>query len=569
MKRAIFAVLLLAAPAWAAAQTCTTSMTLHECWGALNSQASGRASQNQKDTATKVAAAANPVNTGSQTGTSTATDDFNPKFQVSADSLGVTGDSGGGLTLSWSDLLGQAVFGPDRSFERAGQQHKLTVKLEQAELFEPLSKAITDTAVKDELRGSLGDFDDVLADFRLSLDALKYGRNLQRQGTLIDAIQAATQKPLQSQIDEMLSNTDVEDALVQKYSLDPDKRLNTALNELDAQQVIAATQTAWTSVLGYVEAYESNARKNGLFDLVDLVNNQPQLVLSVQSRIRDDLVGPNESALKFSYELGGANVNAFRRYQAEQQAREAPEAAQAAAAQSVAAAATEAAKESPTNAAAVAAAASAAATAAAAAAAAKGADATAVGAVSASIARAATTNPADADGAAAAGRAVADAELARVAALRACATVVACLQRYVAREKDAIRAGNRLAFSLAFVSKDSYHYDQHGVLLDLPSARSLVAQFTYGRYVGTRNLAGILGGRRSRIDIAASFEDVKDDPTRQNRAVANITFAQEVSRGLFLTVGFAWANKPEFRGAVDTELSARAGISYKLAPREE
>ncbi|HYX24919.1 MAG TPA: hypothetical protein VFC23_12250, partial [Thermoanaerobaculia bacterium] len=50
------------------------------------------------------------------------------------------------------------------------------------------------------------------------------------------------------------------------------------------------------------------------FDLADLVNNQPQILVSADYRKRNVLVGPNELDAKATYEIGFANVNGLRRY---------------------------------------------------------------------------------------------------------------------------------------------------------------------------------------------------------------------------------------------------------------
>lgn len=50
---------------------------------------------------------------------------------------------------------------------------------------------------------------------------------------------------------------------------------------------------------------------NHLSTFVDLVNNQPQLLFSAEVHKRDELVGPSEKSVKFTYEFGLANVNDF------------------------------------------------------------------------------------------------------------------------------------------------------------------------------------------------------------------------------------------------------------------
>lgn len=50
---------------------------------------------------------------------------------------------------------------------------------------------------------------------------------------------------------------------------------------------------------------------NHLSTFADLVNNQPQLLFSALVHKRDELVGPSEKSLKFTFEFGLANVNEF------------------------------------------------------------------------------------------------------------------------------------------------------------------------------------------------------------------------------------------------------------------
>jgi hypothetical protein len=480
LGKRLAATLLSLWPLWASAQICSVSMSFDRCSEELGEKLPAEAAAMAPPAAAARAQnALATMNTGTQNDGETATDDFNPKLQVTADTLGVNDTGGKGVTLSWGDFfrssLKKRFFGEDGTAKNVGQHHKLVVKLQEATLFEPLKTAITDPQLAEKMQSSLNDFDDVFVDFKLSLNSATRGRDLQRHQNLIAAIQRATMDPLELQLATLLRATDAEDVLLQRTNLsDTTKPLDEALRPAEAAALVEAMESARRAQLDYVSFYEAEARKNGLFDLVDLVNNQPQIVLAVENHIRDDRVGPDESALKFTYELGGANVNRYRRYKAAQvelDANRAPEA-------------------------------------------------------------------------------------------RVCADEVRCLKSYVNLNRDVIKQGNRLAFSLRYASKSRYDFDQSGVALHFDSERSLIAELAYGRYV---NLGFAGGEQRSRIDVSAGYEDVAHDPQRQDRSLVKATFAQELGNGLFLTIGVVWANKPEFRGDVDREVSARAGITYKLA----
>ncbi len=92
-------------------------------------------------------------------------------------------------------------------------------------------------------------------------------------------------------------------------------------------------------------------------------------------------------------------------------------------------------------------------------------------------------------------------------------------------------------------------------------AKSLKFSLVSGRQFSLVTEQGL---PRAKLDIGASYEDISDDPMRQDRAMVNFTFTQELAKATQLSIGLVWANKAEFVGDVDEELSARLGLNYKF-----
>ena len=143
-----------------------------------------------------------------------------------------------------------------------------------------------------------------------------------------------------------------------------------------------------------------------------------------------------------------------------------------------------------------------------------------------------------------------------------------CLDSYLTVDRLAtLERGDRVAFNLEYVEKKAYNFRPRA---DLPvvtadAAHSLVASASYGRYLQF----GASGLPQSRLDIGLSYENVSDDETRQDRGLMNITYSQRVSDIFVLAVSAIYANRPEFRGMVDKEVSVNLGLNYKLLPASE
>ena len=91
-----------------------------------------------------------------------------------------------------------------------------------------------------------------------------------------------------------------------------------------------------------------------------------------------------------------------------------------------------------------------------------------------------------------------------------------------------------------------------------------VEHLTFSAALSRQLGSGGKGLPRPRFDAKLSYEDFSDDPSRQDRGLATLTFSYPVGQGFFVTLGAVYATKPEFRGDVDEEISTRLGFTYKL-----
>ena len=143
---------------------------------------------------------------------------------------------------------------------------------------------------------------------------------------------------------------------------------------------------------------------------------------------------------------------------------------------------------------------------------------------------------------------------------RACADDVG---KYVA--KNSVKEGGwRLSVNLEYAKTDSLNLAfSNGTMLDQDDSKMVKFGLVAGRQFS------LLAGRglpAAKIDIAANYEDVSGDPMKQDRATANVTFTQQLAKATQLSFGVVWANKPEFRGAAEEDITARIGLNYKIGP---
>ena len=72
-----------------------------------------------------------------------------------------------------------------------------------------------------------------------------------------------------------------------------------------------------------------------------------------------------------------------------------------------------------------------------------------------------------------------------------------------------------------------------------------------------------------RADLTGSWEKWSDDPAHQDRGLLKLALTQRIDNDTSAVVGSVWATKPEFRGEVDKEVTARFGLTFSLDTKKE
>lgn len=245
------------------------------------------------------------------TGASAITD-FNPLLKLVAQTgdLGGDGsDDGQGFTVDLNHFLG--------FLDQAS--YKLQLVARDAALYAPLREALpeeTRDARAGELAESLSRFADTSFVFSYSppfkLKTWSHGRDPDLYRTefaqLFDAVRrgfTATTSQEFRRLDDEASQL-----LGALGEDEPFSQLGTAEAAERARRAYEAAQLARWRVQDEID---KALAATDFFRFSDLVDNQPQLAISVEQSERSELVGPNALTVKLTYEIGWGNINGLRK----------------------------------------------------------------------------------------------------------------------------------------------------------------------------------------------------------------------------------------------------------------
>lgn len=139
-------------------------------------------------------------------------------------------------------------------------------------------------------------------------------------------------------------------------------------------------------------------------------------------------------------------------------------------------------------------------------------------------------------------------------------------------DREAVEAENRVTFSVRYAERDRYRLsetfgegeDGIPVSIDLPKAEDWCAKLEWHRNATWQAMTVDGEDVFPRLHLSAEYVDVSDDPQRQDRMVATLTYELPIGSEMSVPLSVAYANRSEFLGEPDEELSAHLGFSYKL-----
>ncbi len=147
-----------------------------------------------------------------------------------------------------------------------------------------------------------------------------------------------------------------------------------------------------------------------------------------------------------------------------------------------------------------------------------------------------------------------------------------CYQEFLTQKADRIRRSHRFKLEVMYGAVLDYPdpLPDDGVDFELAKVETLMASFTYGRVLKVTDD----GTELSRFDWETKFDDVtvppeggggpQDEVMVQDRLVSTATLSQRFTDDISVAISLVYANRPEYRGDVDEEFSARAGLRFKV-----
>ena len=244
---------------------------------------------------------------------------------------------GKGLTTTTTDFLSPiaTMLGFDRTVNEVGDvafesnvrfppgdgaRFKLGALVRRPTVLKEISDglpAATRTARTEALKKQIGDLDDVRLGITWNLENASYGRSIENSRGLYDTY-----------FRKLVQDPGVDAARLKKVAL---------LNELASLKQVQPACTTMTFKCFVVEGearrlfdlavnasrtsselLEAKIKDAGLDSFLDLISNQPQLMIEAAWNIRDELAGPSEGSIQLRYEKGFATVNGLRSFCAKQ-----------------------------------------------------------------------------------------------------------------------------------------------------------------------------------------------------------------------------------------------------------
>ena len=293
----------IASPALAQ-ETCSDDETIKDCWFRFfknDEAATAKKNLEEKETGLDIS--------GSDLGSTVK--NFLPVLSVS----GLAGDA---LTDNQNGTytLDLTPFSALPKSQQYGNLKLEAVFNTEPTIFDTLKASLPETIREERAKAlidDLNDLDDVSLAFSYNYVRKNLGRNFytyrMRYSSLFEAARDKVQldvnfgylKVLQA-IQNELGDTSAENL-----------PFNQIRDESQRQRLKAAVAEAARAEATFEANMQQQIDQAGLKSFADLINNQPQLHLTIDHHFRDDLVGPNETSAKVTYEMGFVNVNTFEK----------------------------------------------------------------------------------------------------------------------------------------------------------------------------------------------------------------------------------------------------------------